>query len=121
MKILDAIVSGIARIIHPGKPREWFANVRFPTDLSADEVATALDAAAAANPQFQNWRTSVVDLMKLAHPDDPDGASSKANRSDLAAELGKPDYDGEADENRWLHAQVLKAIQQRGIPLPEAS
>jgi hypothetical protein len=121
MKILDAIVGGIARILHPGKPREWFENVKFPTDLSTDEVAAALDKAAAANPQFKNWRISVVDLMKLSHPDDPDGASSKANRKQLAAELGSPGYDGDADDNRWLHSQVFKAIQQRGIPMPEAS
>ncbi len=118
MSILGAIISGIARIIHPDKPRTFFEGVRFPTDYSADQVAHRLDAAAAENPQFQNWRKSVVDLIKLSHPDDPDGASSKANRKALAAELGDPDYDGEADENRWLHAEVFKAIQQRGIPLP---
>jgi hypothetical protein len=118
MSILSAIVSGIARIIHPDKPREWFANVRFPTDYSADEVARRLDAAAQENPQFRNWRTSVVDLIKLSHPKNPDDAASKSNRAALAAELGNPDYDGEADENRWLHAEVFKAIQQRGIPLP---
>ncbi len=116
--ILGAIVGGIARIIHPDKPREWFENVRFPTDYSAEEVAERLDAAAAANPQFKNWRISVVDLMKLANPDDPDGAASKENRTALAAELGRKDYSGSIDDNNWLHAEVFKAIQQRGIPLP---
>lgn len=120
MSILGAIVRGIARIIHPDKPRAFFENVRFPTDFTADEVASRLDAAAQENPQFRNWRTSVVDLIKLAHPEDPDGAASKASRQALAAELGNPDYDGEADENRWLHAQVFKAIQQGGMPLPGA-
>jgi len=119
MKMLDMIVGGIARILHPGKPREWFENVRFPTDYPPEEVAARLDAAAAANPQFKNWRTSVVDLMKLANPDDPDAASSMASRKQLAAELDRPDYDGDADDNNWLHAQVFKAIQQRGIPLPK--
>lgn len=118
MSILTAIVSGIARILHPDKPREFFENVRFPTDLSADEVAVRLDAAAAANPQFKNWKTSIVDLMKLTHPDDPDGAASKDNRKQLAAELGNTNYQGLDTENDWLRAEVFKAIKQRGIPLP---
>lgn len=119
MGILSAIVGAIARIIHPEKPREWFENVRFPTDRSADEVAASLDAAAAANPGFKNWRTSIVDLMKLTHPDNPDEASSLPKRTALAAELGRTDYTGTGEENIWLHGQVFKAVQQHGIPLPE--
>lgn len=120
MKILNAIVGAIARILHPDKPREWFENVRFPTDLSAQEVGESLDMAAEANPAFKNWRTSIVDLMKLAHPDDPDGAASMENRTALASELGRDDYTGTAEQNVWLHGEVFKAIQQRGIPLPSA-
>lgn len=118
MRILNAIVGAIARIVHPDKPREFFENVRFPTDRTADEVAVALDAAAAANPGFKNWRTSIVDLMKLTHTEDPDGSAGFENRKALASELGRDNYQGSADDNRWLHAQVFKAIQQRGIPLP---
>lgn len=118
MSLLGTIVGAIARIIHPDKPREWFANIRLPTDFSADEVGARLDAAAAANPQFKNWKTSIVDLMKLAHPDDPDRAASKENRKQLAAELGNTNYQGLDSENDWLRAEVFKAIQQRGIPLP---
>src|SRR4051812_44547421 len=102
MMILNAIVRGIAHIIHPDKPREWFSNYTFPTDLSAEEVGTALDEAAKADPDFKNWRTSIVDLMKLTHPDDPDGAASLENRTALADELGRPDYSGTAEENVWL-------------------
>jgi hypothetical protein len=120
MSFIGAIVSGIARILHPEKPREWFENVRFPTDYTAQEVAARLDAAAEANPQFRNWAVSIVDLMKLSHPDNPDEASSLENRKQLAAELGNANYTGTGEENRWLHAEVFKAIQQRGIPLPAA-
>lgn len=118
MSILKAIVSGIARILHPDKPREWFENVRFPTDLSPVDVAVALDEAAKANPGFKNWRTSIVDLMKLSHAEDPDGAASLENRTALAVELGCDDYTGTAAQNEWLRVKVLKAIEQRGIPLP---
>lgn len=118
MKILNAIVGAIARILHPDKPREFFENVKFPTDLSAEQVGAALDEAAKANPGFKNWRTSIVDLMKLTHTEDPDGSSDMPNRMALAAELGRPDYTGTAADNIWLHGEVFKAIQQRGIPLP---
>ncbi len=118
MRILNAIVGAIARIIHPDKPREWFANIHFPTDHSKEDVAEALDKAAAANPAFQNWRTSIVDLMKLTREYGRDEAANMANRKQLAAELGNVNYSGTAEENVWLHAQVFRAIQQRGIPLP---
>lgn len=117
-KIFGAIVGAIARVRHPDKPREWLADWKLPTDVSTDEVAAALDKAAAANPGFKNWRTSIVDLMKLTHTDDPDEAASMANRKVLAKELGDSDYSGKPEENVWLHAQVLKALQQRGISLP---
>jgi hypothetical protein len=47
-----------------------------------------------------------------------DGALLAAALKGLAFELGNPDYSGTADENVWLHGQVFKAIQQRGIPMP---
>lgn len=119
MSLLNDIENGIAYILHPEKPREWFKNVKLPTDYTADEVASCLDDAAAANPAFKDWEHSIVDLMKLAHPKDPDGAASLANRTALAAELGKPGYTGTAEENTWLHAEVFKAIEQRGIPMPK--
>lgn len=119
--ILDAIVGGIARALHPDKPRSFFADWKFPTDISADDVAAALDVVAKANPQFRNWRTSWVDLLKLTHPDDPDGASDMTNRTRLAAELGDTDYKGSAEDNIRLHALTLKALQQRGIRLPSAA
>lgn len=121
MKILDAIFSGIAYILHPERPRDgWLGEIKFPTDYTAEEVGTRLDQAAAANPAFKNWRISIVDLMKLTHPDDPDEAASMANRRALASELGRDTYEGSSEDNRWLHGQVFKAIQQRGIPLPPA-
>lgn len=119
-KIFGSIVGVIARFRHPDKPREWLADWKLPTDLSVAEVSDALDAAARANPQFKNWRTSIVDLMKLTHTEDPDGSASKENRTALAAELGRNDYASTAEDNIWLHGEVFKALQQRGIPLPEA-
>jgi hypothetical protein len=120
MRILDAIVGAIARLIHPDKPREWFENVELPTDLSEEEVVARLDAIAEHDPALKGWRTSVVDLMKLAHHDAPDRdeRASYHRRKELAADIdvSRP-YTGSAEDNVWLHEQVFKAIQQRGIRL----
>lgn len=77
----------------------------------------SIEAAAAANPAFANWRHSIVDLLKLAHPSDPDGASSMESRKKLAEELGKPNYTGTAEENEWLHKEVMKELRRKGVPL----
>lgn len=118
--IFGAIVGKIAQFRHPDKPREWLADWKLPTDISAEQVSAALDAAAKANPTFKNWRTSIVDLMKLTHTEDPDGSSGLDNRKALAVELGRNNFQGSSEDNIWLHAQVFKALQQRGIPLPAA-
>ena len=57
-----------------------------------------------------NWRTSIVDLMKLTGMD-----SSLAERRELAQELG---YTGDTDDtatmNIWLHKQVIQKIRDNG-------
>lgn len=116
--IIDFLVSTIAETLHPDAPRHVLANVKLPFDLTAEQVNEALNEAAKANPEFKNWRTSIVDRMKLTHPKNPDEAASLENRTRLATRLGKPDYTGTAEENVWLLAENDKAIQQRGIPLP---
>jgi hypothetical protein len=115
-----SIVGGIAHLLHPDKPRKYFADVELRTDVPIEEVYACLDAAAAGTP-LAGWRDrhSVVDLMKLTHPEDPDKAASMANRKRLAGELGDDDYSGTPEENEWLFDKVIKAIQQRGLPLPK--
>ena len=115
-----SIVGGIAHLLHPDKPREYFANVELVTDIPIEEVYACLDAAAEGTP-LAGWRKrrSIVDLMKLSHPKNPDEAASKENRKRLAGEMGDDDYDGKPEENLWLFDKVIKAIQQRGLPLPK--
>lgn len=60
-----------------------------------------------------NWRTSIVDLMKLVKLD-----PSFANRKELAAELGDTDYSGTAEENIWLHKQVMQKMADHGGMVP---
>ena len=60
-----------------------------------------------------NWRTSIVDLMKLVGID-----ASYENRKDLAHELGDADYSGKAEENIALHKAVMKALAENGGKVP---
>lgn len=86
----------------------------FRPDTSGSSSSTRwnLEELASKNPSFSNWKHSIVDLLKLTHPDDPEGASSMESRRKLARELGKPYYTGTAEENQWLHAEVMKKLKE---------
>jgi hypothetical protein len=60
-----------------------------------------------------NWRTSIVDLMKLLGID-ADYESRKA----LAQELGRTDYSDSAEDNVWLHRQVMGELSRNGGGVP---
>ena len=79
------------------------------------DVVGQLDKRAAANSERLNWRTSIVDLLKLLDID-----SSLAARKELATELGCPaDLMGDsARMNMWLHKTVLARIAANGGNVP---
>lgn len=60
-----------------------------------------------------NWRTSLVDLMKLVGID-----SDYESRQALAQELGRTDYSGSAEDNVWLHRQVMAGLAAQGGRVP---
>jgi hypothetical protein len=61
-----------------------------------------------------NWRTSIVDLMKLVGLD-----SSLQNRQKLAAELGySGDRNDSAAMNIWLHKAVMRKLAENGGKVP---
>nr|WP_315587535.1 DUF3597 domain-containing protein [Sphingomonas psychrotolerans] len=61
-----------------------------------------------------NWRTSIVDLMKLLGLD-----SSLENRKQLATELGYAGAkDGSAEMNIWLHKAVMQELEKSGGKVP---
>src|SRR3712207_852273 len=65
------------------------------------------------NPDL-NWRSSIVDLMKLLDLD-----SSLQNRKELATELGYTGAkDGSAEMNLWLHKQVMNKLAENGGKVP---
>lgn len=85
-----------------------------PTALAVVDVEAILNQLAATNPQKLNWRTSIVDLMKLVGME-----SSLAERKELATELGYTgDMKDTAAMNIWLHKAVLKKLAENGGKVP---
>jgi 3-oxoacyl-ACP reductase-like protein len=78
-----------------------------PQPVDVDAVLAGL---AAKNGEQLNYRSSIVDLMKLLGLD-----SSLANRKELADELGYSGAkDGSAEMNIWLHKAVMKRLAENG-------
>jgi 3-oxoacyl-ACP reductase-like protein len=85
-----------------------------PVAMSEVDVAHMLDDMAEDAGQKLNWRTSIVDLMKLVGMD-----SSLAERKELATELGYTgDMGDSATMNIWLHKQVLRELAANGGKVP---
>jgi hypothetical protein len=78
-----------------------------------DVEAILMDLAPNTEPKL-NWRTSIVDLLKLLSLD-----SSLATRKELAQELGYTGaLDGSAEMNIWLHKRVMQEIAANGGMVP---
>jgi hypothetical protein len=81
---------------------------------------TEVDVEAIMNEKAQhagqplNWRSSIVDLLKLLELD-----SSLQSRKDLAKELHySGDTENSATMNVWLHRQVMTKLAQNGGKVP---
>lgn len=87
-----------------------------PTPVSVVDVVANLEKLAAANTQKLNWKTSIVDLLKLLGIE-----SSLSARKELAVELGCPSekMGDSAQMNIWLHKTVLKKIADNGGNIPK--
>lgn len=122
--IKDAIFGKKAVAAEPAAPA-----APNPVGTALDAATSAMAAAAAAPPaevdvdailtaeaagKDLNWRTSIVDLMKLLGID-----SSLANRKELATELGYTgELDGSAEMNIWLHKAVMRELAANGGKVP---
>ncbi len=83
-------------------------------EMEPVDVAAILDAQAAQHAEKLNWRTSIVDLMKLCGLD-----SNLEHRKELAKELGyQGDTSDSAAMNIWLHAEVMDQLAQSGGKVP---
>ena len=87
-----------------------------PRELPAVDVMAQMESRAAANSQKLNWRTSIVDLLKLLDLDSSYGA-----RKEMATELGCPaaKMNDSAQMNVWLHKTVLKKVAANGGNIPQ--
>ncbi len=81
------------------------------------DVEKMLDDMAAENPQKLEWRTSIVDMMKLLDMD-----SSYESRKALADELHCPSdaMEDSAKMNVWLHKAVMQKVAQNGGKVPQS-
>lgn len=78
------------------------------------DVTQILDDMQAKAGQQLNWRTSIVDLLKLLGLD-----SSLQARKELAAELHYTgDTNDSATMNIWLHKQVMNKLAENGGKVP---
>lgn len=80
------------------------------------DVEQLLDGMSAKASEKLNWKTSIVDLMKLLGLD-----SSITARKELAQELH---YTGDtadsASMNIWLHKQVMQKLAENGGKVPDS-
>lgn len=102
-----ATPTGAPRTVPPGvKPTNLDKPVAPLVDIEA-----VLDAKPGADKL--NWRTSIVDLMKLVGMD-----ASYAERKELAEEFGNTGYEGSAEDNILLHKQLMKQLHAHGGKVP---
>ena len=79
------------------------------------DVEAILGDISSRNPQQLNWRTSIVDLMKLLDLD-----SNLNARKELAQELHYTgDMNDSAAMNIWLHKQVMQKLADNGGKVPD--
>ncbi|MDO9406316.1 MAG: DUF3597 domain-containing protein [Polaromonas sp.] len=85
-----------------------------PAPMQQVDVEALLNDLASKNSQKLNWKTSIVDLMKLLDLD-----SSLGERKELAKELGYTgDMADSASMNIWLHKQVMNKLAANGGKVP---
>jgi hypothetical protein len=80
------------------------------------DVGAVLTALASQKGGGGNWKTSIVDLLKLLDLD-----SSLSARKELANELNiRAGADGSAEENIALHAGVMQKLAENGGKVPDS-
>jgi len=130
--IMARIFNAAETVIHPGaSPAAETTSAATP---AASEAAPASSAPAAASSQPMidveavltamaagkggggNWKSSIVDLLKLLDLD-----SSLSARKELAGELNvHAGADGSAEENIALHKAVMQKLAENGGKVPDS-
>ena len=113
--IMDAIFGSSAEAAQPESSGGGGAVDASAPPAGGVDVAAILDDLAANNKQKLNWKTSIVDLMKLLDLD-----SGLSDRKELAQELNySGDMNDSASMNIWLHKQVMNKLAENGGKVPD--
>lgn len=116
-KIMSAIFGTKAEAAPAGAPAGSDATAATAPAATSQpvDIVPILEQAAAAKKEKLNWRTSIVDLMKVLDLD-----SSLGARKELAKELGYTgDTNDSAKMNVWLHKQVMNKLAANGGKVPD--
>jgi hypothetical protein len=117
MSLFSSILSklGIGSAEAAATPEAKAAPAAAPSSISPVDVVAKLESLAASHAEKLNWKTSIVDLMKLLGLD-----SSLSARKELATELGCPasKMEDSAHMNMWLHKTVMQKLADNGGNIP---
>ena len=125
MSIFSTILSKLFPSSHPAVAASTSGPAAAPAAASAApavttaapavvDIESVLNERAASHGEKLNWRTSIVDLLKLLDLD-----SSLTARKALATELHfNGDMNDSAAMNIWLHRQVMNKVAQNGGKVP---
>ncbi len=116
MGILSNIFNKIFPSAHAAPAPDATVAPATPTGapMAEVDVEAILTGMANQNSQKLNWRTSIVDLLKLLSLD-----SSLESRKELAKELHfTGDTNDSASMNIWLHRQVMNKLAANGGKVP---
>ena len=99
----------------PGAPAIPETPAAMPDAIGTVDVLAKLEGLASAHAEPLNWKTSIVDLLKVLGLD-----SSLEARRGLAAELNCPveAMGDSAAMNVWLHKTVLQQLARNGGNVP---
>ena len=110
-----ASAAGAAPAAPGAKPSSATSGSAPAGSITEVDVVGILTKLAAEKKEKLDWRTSIVDLMKLLDLD-----SSHSARKELAQEL---QYSGNLNDsasmNVWLHKQVMRKLAENGGKVPE--
>ena len=110
----SAPAQGATPIPAPASPSPQPAASSKP--MAAVDVVAKLEGLAASHKERLNWKTSIVDLLKLVGLD-----SSLTARKELAKELNYTgDTNDSAKMNIWLHKQVMQKLADNGGKVPDS-
>ncbi len=113
-RIKDAIFGKKAIAATPPAEAIALDTATAPVSVAISDVDVIAHLEEMAAGKNLNWRSSIVDLMKLVGME-----SSLQERKDLAMELGYTgELEGSAEMNIWLHKAVMRELAANGGVVP---